>query len=146
MKIPEGLEVGGEPEPGDDPKRWVVRLLKGLYGIKQGPRIWSLKLHDVLTSMGFRRTDCDYSVYVYLRDGVRIMVPIHVDDLLLASNSKSTISRVKSDLASHLDLHDLGPAISILDMKIERNRAHRCISFCQPGSIESILEDFTMQD
>ena len=35
MKIPEGLEVEGEPRPGEDPKRWVVRLLKGLYGIKQ---------------------------------------------------------------------------------------------------------------
>ena len=34
MKIPEGLEVDGEPAPGEDPKRWVLQLLKGLYGIK----------------------------------------------------------------------------------------------------------------
>ena len=39
MRIPDGLEVEGDPQPGEDPKRWVVRLLKGLYGIKQGPRI-----------------------------------------------------------------------------------------------------------
>ena len=71
MKIPEGLGVEGDPAPGEDPKRWVVRLLKGLYGIKQGPRIWSLKLHSVLTSIGFERTDCDHSVYVYRRDGAR---------------------------------------------------------------------------
>jgi len=31
MKIPEGLKVEGEPQPGEDPKRWVVHLLKGLY-------------------------------------------------------------------------------------------------------------------
>ncbi len=53
MKIPDGLEVDGDPKAGEDPKRWVVHLLKGLYGIKQGPRIWALKLHSVLTDIGF---------------------------------------------------------------------------------------------
>ena len=146
MKVPEGLEVEGDPRPGEDPKRWVVRLLKGLYGIKQGPRIWALKLHSVLTSIGFERIDCDYSVYVYRRDDVRVMMPIHVDDLLLASNSKAAIQRVKSDLATHFKLHDQGPATSILGIKIERNRAARTISLSQPGYVESILEQFGMAD
>ena len=146
MKIPEGLEVDGEPLPGEDPKRWVVRLLKGLYGIKQGPRIWSLKLNSVLTSIGFRRTDCDYSVYVYQCDGVRIIVPIHVDDLLLASNSKPAIQRVKAELSSHFDLHDLGATTSILGIKIVRDRSRRTIALSQPGYIESILLDFSMAD
>jgi hypothetical protein len=45
MRIPEGLEVDGEPALGEDLKKWVLWLLKGLYGIKQGPCIWALKLH-----------------------------------------------------------------------------------------------------
>jgi len=65
MRIPEGLKVEGKPGPGEDPKQWVLRLLKGLYGIKQGPRIWALKLHSVLTAIGFEWIDCDHSVYVY---------------------------------------------------------------------------------
>jgi hypothetical protein len=65
MRIPEGLEVEGDPQPGEDLKCWVVRLLKGLYGIKQGPRIWALKLHSVLSTIGFERINCDHSVYVY---------------------------------------------------------------------------------
>ena len=80
MKIPEGLSVEGDPTPDEDPKRWVVRLLKSLYGIKQGPRIWALKLHSVLTKIGFKRTDCNHSVYVYRQDNVQILLPIHVDD------------------------------------------------------------------
>jgi len=40
MKIPEGLGVDAELEPGEDPTRWVARHLKGLYGIKQEPCIW----------------------------------------------------------------------------------------------------------
>jgi hypothetical protein len=146
MKIPEGFEVDGEPDLGEDPKRWVVRLLKGLYGIKQGPRIWALKLHSVLTSIGFERTTCDYSVYVYRRGDVRIMLPIHVDDLLLASNSKSALRDVKKELASHFKIHDQGPVTSILGMKVERDRKARTISLSQPGYIESILQDFGMAD
>jgi hypothetical protein len=91
MRIPEGFEVEGEPRDGEDPKRWVVRLLKGLYGIKQGPRLWALKLHSILEPIGFQRIDCDYSVYVYQRSNVKVFVPVYVDDLLLASNSKDAI-------------------------------------------------------
>jgi hypothetical protein len=146
MKIPEGLEVEGDPQPGEDPKRWVVRLLKGLYSIKQGPRIWALKLHSVLTGIGFNRTDCDHSVYVYRRGDDRIVLPIHVDDLLLASNSKAAIRRVKAELSSHFKLHDQGPATSILGMKIERDRVARTISLSQPRYTKSILEAFGMSD
>jgi len=146
MKIPEGLEVDVEPAPGEDPKRWVLRLLKGLYGIKQGPRIWALKLHSVLTKIGFERIDCDYSVYVYRRGDTKIIVPIHVDDLLIASNSRDAIQKVKSDLASHFKIHDQGPTTSILGIKVERDRPNRTISLSQPGYIESILEQFGMSE
>jgi hypothetical protein len=105
-----------------------------------------LKLHEVLTKIGFDRTDCDYSVYVYRRDDVKIIVPIHVDDLLIASNSRDAIQKVKSDLASHFKIHDQGPTTSILGIKVERDRPNRTISLSQPGYIESILEQFGMSD
>jgi len=66
MRILEGFVVEGEPREGEDPKCWVVRLLKGLYRIKQGPCLWALKLHSVLVLIGFQRIDCAYSVYIYL--------------------------------------------------------------------------------
>ena len=146
MKILEGLSVEGDPAPGEDPKRWVVRLLKGLYGIKQGPWIWALKLHSVLTDIGFERTDCNHSVYVYRQGSVCILLPIHVDDLLLASNSRSALQSIKSELASHFKLHDLRPTTSILGMKLDCDRQARTISLSQPGYIESILQDFQMAD
>ena len=123
MKIPEGLEVDGEPAPGEDPKRWVLQLLnlKGLYGIKQGPQIWVLKLHSVLMEIGFKHTDCDYSVYIYKWDNVKVILPIHVDDLLIASNSCNAIQKVKSDLTSHFKIHNQGSATSILGIKIEHD-------------------------
>jgi len=146
MKIPEGLGVDGEPAPGEDPKCWVIRLLKGLYSIKQGPQIWALKLHSMLVNISFERMDCDHSVYVYHCGDVRILMPIHVDDLLIASNSRDTLQLVKTELGSHFKLHDQGPATSILGMKISHDRATRMICLSQPGYIRSILEDFHMAD
>ena len=77
---------------------------------------------------------------------MKIILLIHVDDLLIASNSRDAIRKVKSDLASRFKIHDQGPATSILGIKIERDRPNRSISLSQPGYIESILEQFGMSD
>jgi len=117
MRVLEGFVVEGELCDGEDPKCWVVKLLKGLYGMKQGPCLWALKLHSVLVSIGFERIDCDYSVYMYQCNGVKIFMPIHVDDLLITSNSKATIQQVKSNLAAHFKIQDQGPVKAILSIR-----------------------------
>jgi hypothetical protein len=68
------------------------------------------------------------------------MMLIHVDDLLLASNSKAAIQRVKTELASHFKIHDQGPMASILGIKVECDQVAHSISLSQPGYIELILE------
>ncbi len=39
------------------------RLLKSLYGLKQAPRIWAKTLYKALEALGFRRLDCEPSVF-----------------------------------------------------------------------------------
>jgi transposase InsO family protein len=138
MEIPEGLGV--ENGRGD---KWVLELLKGLYGIKQGPRIWSKKLHKELDDMGFVRLDCDHSVFVYERDGTKLIIPVHVDDLIIASKSKSAISEFKHELAKRFKLKDNGPTSFFLGVKLTRDRASRTISLSQPAYIQSILDEFS---
>ncbi len=79
-------------------------------------------------------------------NSICIIVPVYVDDLLLASNSISAIRKVKSELASHFNLHDLSPTTSILSIKIDRDCSNRTISLSQPGYVKSILSDFSMSD
>ena len=121
-------------------------MLKGLYGIKQGPHLWALKLHSVLSLIGFQRIDCDYSVYVYRWGDVKIFLPIHVDNLLLVSNSSTALKKVKSDLAAQFSIHDQGPVKSMLSIKIKCDRSAQSISLSQPGYIQSILDNFNMSD
>ena len=121
IRIPEGLKVEGEPKPGEDPKQWVLWLLKGLYGISEGPRIWALKLHLVLTMIGSKWINCDHSVYIYQHGNARIIMPIHVDDLLITLNSKTELAVVKSELAANFKIHNQGLTKSILSIKIKRD-------------------------
>jgi hypothetical protein len=138
MKIPEGLGVEATEEKGE----WVVRLLKAIYGLKQAGRMWSKKLHEVLTSLDFIRTECEHSFYVYEREGTKIFVPVYVDDLTIASNSKAAISQLKSDLMAHFKLRDLGPTEFILGIKVERDRPRRTIYLSQAAYIQSILDEY----
>lgn len=141
MTKPEGVEI-----PGFEGPEWVLQLLKGLYGIKQGPRLWSKKLHTALAEIGFRRLECDHSVFVYEREGVRVVVPVHVDDLVLASKSKEAIEMVKTELRARFKIRDQGPTSLILGVQLTRDRKSRTIHLSQPNYIQSILETFRMQD
>ncbi|CCA77296.1 hypothetical protein PIIN_11903 [Serendipita indica DSM 11827] len=128
MRKPEGVEFEGY-----EGTSWVLQLLKGLYGIKQGPRIWSVKLHTVLPEIGFKRLESDHSVFNYERDNVKIIVPVHVDDLLLASKSPDAIQIVKNELKARFKIHDQGPTSFLLGVKLERDRQSRTISLSQPA-------------
>jgi hypothetical protein len=141
MRKPEGVET-----PGFEGPEWVLQLLKGLYGIKQGPRLWSQKLHAVLSEIGFHRLESDHSVFVYERDGVKVVVPVHVDDLILASTSPEAIQMVKKELRARFKIRDQGPTTFILGVQLERNRKTRTIHLSQPTYIQSILDDFRMSD
>ncbi|CCA67899.1 hypothetical protein PIIN_01770 [Serendipita indica DSM 11827] len=143
MQPPEGLTIHGD---SDGSHQWVLRLLKGLYGIKQGPRLWSVKLHRVLSEIGFKRLECDHSVFVYQRDGVRIIIPVHVDDLILASKSHSAIHKVKEELKQRFKIHDQGQTTQILGIRLERDRTSRTIALSQPAYIQKLLEDYNMTD
>jgi Reverse transcriptase (RNA-dependent DNA polymerase) len=103
-----------------------------------------MKLHKVLTEIGFQRLQCDHSVFVYQRDDVRVIIPVHVDDLILASKSKEAILHVKTELKKRFKIHDQGPTTQILGIKLERDRTNRTISLSQPAYIQNLLEDYRM--
>ena len=137
MEVPEGVQTHHE----NDDHKLVVRLLKGLYGIKQGPRIWARKLHSELANLGFERLECDHSVFIYKRDNIRIIIPVHVDDLLLASKIKEALANFKAELGKRFKIRDLGPVKQILGIQLERDRQSRSISLSQTHYIEEIIKE-----
>ena len=138
MEQPEGFEVGG-PE-------YVCKLKKSLYGLKQAGRVWNKKLHATLEKMGFHRINSDNSVYVFMRDDVRIFLPVFVDDITLACKSSSVLDATIKELASHFKLHDLGPTSYLLGIKIERDRPNHRIYLSQRQYIIDMLDRYGLSN
>jgi len=100
MKQPKGFyELGPE---------YVLRLKKAIYGLKQAAHQWNKKLHATLVFMGFKQLESNYSVYIYERDGVKIIMLIFVDDITLAFKSQKALDETVEELAKHFPLRDLG--------------------------------------
>ncbi|GJP54414.1 hypothetical protein CLOM_g13502 [Closterium sp. NIES-68] len=55
MKQPEGLDDGGGR---------VCTLKKAIYGLKHAPRAWYHKLEEALLAGGFKKSECDPSLFL----------------------------------------------------------------------------------
>ena len=85
MKLPPGFCPDGETR--------VCR--KSLYGLKQTPRCWFAKLTDAWKAYGFTQTRSDYSLFVYINNGVSLRILLYVDDLIISENSPTAIQTFK---------------------------------------------------
>ena len=87
----------------------VMQLEKSLYGLAQSPRNWIHAIDPVLVDIGFVPLKSDTCVYVYNREGVKILVTLYVDDLL-AGNNAEAMAMVKSQLKQRFKMTDMGEA------------------------------------
>ena len=138
MTQPEGFVQNGP--------KYVCRLNKSLYGLKQSPRLWGAKLAEVLSGMGFTKTYSDASLYIYDRDGIKVIVPVFMDDITLASKSVDTLDSFVMELSKHFKLRDLGATSFLLGVNIVRDRSKRKLYLSQRQYILNKLEEFGMAD
>ncbi|CCM06824.1 uncharacterized protein FIBRA_09127 [Fibroporia radiculosa] len=76
MEQPHGFEDPDHPD-------WVWKLLKGLYGMKQGGRTWNCTMHIRLLALRFVRLPCEYCIYYCQSDLGTIVTCVHVNDFLM---------------------------------------------------------------
>ncbi len=138
MQQPEGFEVGGPDH--------VCRLRKSLYGLKQAGRVWNKTLHSVLCSMGFNCVQSDHGLYIYLRDDVRILMPVFVDDITLACKDGAKIDSIVQELSKHFKLRDLGPTTQLLGLEIHRDRPNLRLSISQSQYISNLIDEHGLND
>ena len=135
---PEGFPQG--------PKDSVLKLLKNIYGLKQGNRSWYQLLDKLLIELEFKKVRCDHSVWVYEKDGIKVIVPVYVDDLTIVSNSKAAIKSFISELKKHLKLRELGPVEHLLGVKISRDRPNRTLRLSQKQYVIDLLARYGFSD
>ncbi|KAJ3527742.1 hypothetical protein NM688_g8088 [Phlebia brevispora] len=92
--------------------------------------------------MGFVRIKSDPSLYVFRRGNVRIIIPVYINDMRLASTFKKESDDVVQELATHFELHDLGETSYLLGIEITGDHPNRTISLSQCQYIIDTLERF----
>src|SRR6201992_3423355 len=138
MQQPDGFQQGD--------KKDVLHLLKSLYGLKQAGRNWYKLLDKVLQQMGFKKVLCDHSIWVFDKDGVRIIVPVYVDDLTIVSKSSPAIDNLIAELQKHFKLRSLGDIEFPLGVKGVRECSKRTIKLSQRQYILDMLSRYGFSD
>jgi hypothetical protein len=138
MKPPKGVL-----KPGQEGK--VLRLKKGLYGLKQAGRGWYLEMTRVfLKELGFKRSAIDHSVY-YRRSGEEhTIVAVATDDMAVTSKRAADAEKFKSEIRNFWEITDHGPIKWFLGFQIKRDRKDKTISINQRAYIEGMVEKFRL--
>jgi len=130
--------------PGSRKTGTVLKLKKSLYGLKQAAYTWNQKLHNVLTRMGFIQSTADNCLYVKRNGGKIVYILVHVDDMLVATNSQTALEITEAQLRNHFELKNLGGVTQFLGIDIARTDGKIFIS--QSPFIDSIVEEAQLQD
>ena len=139
MEQPEGFVV--KNDPNDD---MVLRLKKSLYGLKQSGRLWNHLLHSFLLEKGFVRSEAENCVYVKLQNGIKIIIIVWVDDLIIAGSNLDAVEEVKTILTQRFKMKNFGPLKEFLGIEFEF--LDDGVKLHQEKYIKKILTRFQMMD
>ncbi|CAI7871864.1 unnamed protein product [Closterium sp. NIES-53] len=100
-----------QPQGFDDGSRRVLKLKNALYGVKQAPRQWYLKLRGVLEEIGFTPSTADHSLFMLGEGEQRSFMVVYVDDILIFSPSSDLVKEVMLKLQDKFKCKALGDCV-----------------------------------
>ncbi|GJP48739.1 hypothetical protein CLOM_g8014 [Closterium sp. NIES-68] len=137
MKQPEGL---------DDGSGRVCRLKKAIYGLKQAPRAWYHKLEEALLAGGFKKSECDPSLFLLQEKDEILMLLVYVNDILLFSASTALLDSAEQMLEMQFKCSKMGEVKYYLGMHVERDVEKGVLRLHQRKYCEGLAEKYGLQD
>jgi hypothetical protein len=126
-------------------RRQVLRLLKGLYRLKQAGRGWYIEMSKVLINkMGFECSAINHSVFYQQAGEEHTIVAVATDDMAVTSKQPINAERFKLNIKRFWEITDHGPIKWFLGFKIRRDRKAKMILINQQAYIESMVEKFRL--
>ena len=124
-----------------------LRLLKTLYGLKQGPHNWTKHLDQTLKSYGLKQMVKSPSLWT-LRDpktdDLLLLVCTYVDDIGFASCHQAERQRFVDFLRSKYKVGLAEEMTSYIGIKVHTDATTGDIHLSQPGHIRAALDRFHM--
>ncbi|CAI7843118.1 unnamed protein product [Closterium sp. NIES-54] len=135
-----------QPKGLDDGSGRVCRLKKAIYGLKQAPRAWYHKLEETLLARGFKKSECDHSLFLLQEKEQFLMLLVYVDNILLFSELAAMIERVEEMLEMQLKCSKMGDVKYYLGMHVERDLDKGVLRLHQRKYFEGLAEKYGLQD
>jgi hypothetical protein len=120
----------------------VYRLHKALYGLRQAPRVWNSKLDTVLHDLGFTKCKAEHGLYTRVKNRVRLIVGVHIDDLVILGECDKEVNLFKGEMKRVFWMSDLGPLSYYLGIEVKQG-AHG-IQVSQSSYAMKLLEKADM--
>ena len=136
MEQPEGSKIPGQ-------ERKVLRLHRGIYGLKQAALAWWCELANSLKELGFKRLYSDAGLFIsrHSNDTYAIVVA-YVNDILFVRPNKSFIQSKKKLFMDKWECRDSGDCQEFLRMRIHRKRQSLLLDQC--SYLTKVVERFGM--
>ena len=135
-----------KPPPGLGLEGYLLELDKALYGLKQAPKCWHEHFTGVLKEIGFEQLSVDQCVYVNRSDEAETFLLLYVDDCMLASTSPARIEHFKKQIASRMEMRDLGEITKFNGLNIEKDAHDGHFIVSHEQYIKECVETFGLKD
>ncbi|GJW51323.1 ribonuclease H-like domain, reverse transcriptase, RNA-dependent DNA polymerase [Tanacetum coccineum] len=130
----------GFTKKGNDGK--VYRLIKALYGLRQAPRAWNIKLDNTLKSLDFKKCALEQAIYTKASKDSLLLVGVYVDDLIITGTPKKEIDKFKAQMEEKFEMSDLGLLAYYLGIEVTQTKGD--ISIKQSAYANKILKEAGM--
>ncbi|GJX29806.1 ribonuclease H-like domain, reverse transcriptase, RNA-dependent DNA polymerase [Tanacetum coccineum] len=130
----------GFTKKGNDRK--VYRLIKALYGLRQAPRAWNIKLDNTLKSLDFKKCALEQAIYTKASKDSLLLVGVYVDDLIITGTPKKEIDKFKAQMEEKFKMSHLGLLAYYLGIEVTQNNGD--ISIKQTAYANKILKEAGM--
>jgi hypothetical protein len=95
----------------------------------------------------YTRSEYDPCVYFKkLPSGEYVYLLLYVDDMLIASRSRTAVDRLKRQLSAEFEMKDLGEVKKILGMEIVRDRKEGRVTLTQKQYLQKVLQKFNIRN
>jgi hypothetical protein len=98
----------------------VLKLKKALYGLRQAPRAWNVKLDGSLQVMGFTRCTSEHGMYTRGVGEARVVVGVYVDDLIITGANSAVVEAFKEEMRQAFRMSDLGLLSFYLGIEVKQ--------------------------
>src|SRR5258708_7388156 len=85
-------------------------------------------------------------MFIFEQGSSIIIIPVYIDDKLLAGNNQSTLNSIQDAISSHFKVSNIGPASWILGICIHHDIVARTLFINQAQYIKNILSCYNMTD